>query len=46
MLNRTPDISKIKNLINFNPKVSLDETLLSVIQYFKNNAQALEKEIE
>jgi UDP-glucose 4-epimerase len=46
MLNRTPDISKIKNLIHFNPKLSLDETLLGIIQYFKDNAKALEKEIQ
>jgi len=46
MLNRTPDISKIKNLINFNPKISLDETILSIIQYFKGNTKVLEKEIQ
>lgn len=32
---RIPDVSKIKNLIGFQPKVSLEEILMKVIEYMK-----------
>lgn len=35
MRHREPDISKIKDLIGFNPKVDLDEMLANIIKYFK-----------
>jgi nucleoside-diphosphate-sugar epimerase len=36
MSRRVPDISKIKGLIGYQPKLSLDEILLSVIDYQRN----------
>ena len=36
MLQRVPDLSKIAGLIGFNPKKSLEETLLEVIDYEKS----------
>ncbi|MCM8782058.1 MAG: GDP-mannose 4,6-dehydratase [Candidatus Omnitrophica bacterium] len=35
MKRRTPDISKIKRLIGYKPKTSLDEIIQEVIEYFK-----------
>lgn len=35
MQRRTPNISKIKKLIGYNPKVSLDEIIKEVTEYFK-----------
>lgn len=35
MRHREPDITKIKDLIDFNPKVDLDEILENVIKYFE-----------
>ena len=33
---RQPDISKAKKLLNWEPKVSLEEGLLKTIEYFKS----------
>lgn len=35
MQRRRPDISKLKNLIGFNPKVSLDEIIIKMSNFFK-----------
>jgi UDP-glucose 4-epimerase len=35
MRHRAPDITKIRNLIGFQPKVELDEMLANIIKYFK-----------
>lgn len=35
MRHREPDITKIKNLIGFQPKVDLDEMLKNIIRYFQ-----------
>ena len=35
MRHREPDITKIKELIGFHPKTSLDETLKAIIKYFE-----------
>lgn len=34
---RVPDISKAKKFINYSPKYSLDETVVKMIEYYKNN---------
>lgn len=34
---RVPDISKAKKFINYSPKYSLEETLIKMIDYYKNN---------
>lgn len=34
MLHRKPDISKVKNLINYEPKFNLEESLKKIIDYF------------
>ena len=44
MQSRVPDITKIRNLIDFNPEISLEETLVSVIEYFKGNVKVLDNE--
>ena len=36
MRRRAPDISKIQKLINFKPAVYIEETIKSVIEYYKN----------
>jgi UDP-glucose 4-epimerase len=46
MQSRIPDITKIRNLIDFNPEESLEDTLMSVIEYFKYNSKVLDKEID
>jgi UDP-glucose 4-epimerase len=33
MLRRVPDISKLKSLINYEPRFGLDEILMSVVDY-------------
>ncbi|KKP63101.1 MAG: NAD-dependent epimerase/dehydratase [Candidatus Roizmanbacteria bacterium GW2011_GWC2_34_23] len=33
---RCPDISKAKNLLNWKPKINLEEGLIKTIEYFKN----------
>ena len=35
MRRRAPDLSKLRTLIGFSPRVSLEETLLKIIDYFK-----------
>jgi len=35
MQRRTPNISKVKKMIGYNPKVSLDEIIGEVIEFFK-----------
>ncbi len=35
MRRRVPDLTKIRNLIGFHPKVNLEEMLLKIIDYFK-----------
>lgn len=39
MRRRTPDISKIKGLIGWEPRVDLDGILAGVIEYFRGNRQ-------
>lgn len=39
MYRRVPDIAKIKNIIGYAPKVSLDEILRLTIDYMRNNKQ-------
>jgi UDP-glucose 4-epimerase len=39
MMRRVPDISKINKLIGYEPKISLDETLKSVIDYQQSKLQ-------
>jgi UDP-glucose 4-epimerase len=39
MMRRVPDISKVNRLIGYEPKISLDETLKSVIDYQKSKLQ-------
>ena len=34
-IRRNPDISKIKNLVNWEPKVDLEDGLKETIRYFK-----------
>jgi len=36
-LQRKPDITKAKTILNWEPKIDIDEGLLKTIQYFKNN---------
>jgi nucleoside-diphosphate-sugar epimerase len=38
MFRRIPDISKIRDLIDFEPKTSLDEALELIIRYEKKKA--------
>ncbi|HKV41667.1 MAG TPA: GDP-mannose 4,6-dehydratase [Blastocatellia bacterium] len=40
MMRRVPDLSKINRLIGYVPKISLDETLTSVIQYQRGRSLA------
>jgi len=35
MRRRVPDITKIKNLIGFEPSVSLEETIRKVIEFYE-----------
>jgi UDP-glucose 4-epimerase len=39
MMRRVPDISKINKLIGYEPKITLDETLKSVIDYQQSKLQ-------
>lgn len=39
MMRRVPDISKISNLVGYEPKITLDETLKSVIDYQQSKLQ-------
>jgi UDP-glucose 4-epimerase len=39
MMRRVPDIGKINRLVGYEPKISLDETLKSVIDYQKLKLQ-------
>lgn len=41
---RMPDLTRIKRLVNYKPSVNLEEIILKVTDYFKNNPEALEKE--
>jgi UDP-glucose 4-epimerase len=41
MQRRVPDINKIKNAIRWEPKISLDETLLNIIQGLHSNSNLL-----
>jgi len=36
MRHRKPDLTKIKSLIGYEPKVKLEEALIKIIEYFKN----------
>lgn len=38
---RCPDITKAKEVLGWEPKVSLDEGLENTIQYFKNKLKVL-----
>jgi UDP-glucose 4-epimerase len=40
MMRRVPDISKIRNLIGFQPRITLDEILESVIEYERSKLSA------
>lgn len=40
MMRRVPDISKIRNLIGFQPQITLDEILRSVIEYERSRLSA------
>jgi len=37
---RVPDISQIRNLIGYEPKTSLDETIKKIIEYYRNDSFA------
>ena len=37
---RQPDISKAKRVLNWEPKVSLDEGLAKTIEYFRTRLEA------
>ena len=42
---RVPDITKIQNLIKFKPEINLKETLLEIINYFRNVPEVLDREM-
>ena len=37
MPRRVPDLSKLRDLIGYEPKVGLDEIICRVIEYFRNS---------
>jgi UDP-glucose 4-epimerase len=45
MPRRVPDISKIHSLIGFQPKMGLDEIILSVVEHMRQREKTVERPV-